>query len=171
MARAHQAPEDLPAVLLRAKAVLVRRNRHMPLLAPLSDGPYFVLTRSCDFFRLQMGGRTDTVSTSRRKPCMDPAAPPAAPPHRGRPPVQQRDATFHWPPVAPPQARWAVPPVPSATYARTLAAARPSSPPVPVAGTVFPHGQGFFARSDPGQPSTPAIWPQRQQQPPATLDL
>jgi hypothetical protein len=80
MARAQQAPEDLPADLLHAEVVLVLNDGHVPPLAPLYDGPYRVLTRSRNFFRLQMGDRTDTVSTSCLKPCLDPAAAPAGPP-------------------------------------------------------------------------------------------
>jgi hypothetical protein len=83
VARSQQAPEDLPVDLLRAEAVLVHRDCHVPPLAPLYDGTHRVMTRSRDFFRLQMGDRTDTVSTSRLKPCMDPAAAPIAPPRRG----------------------------------------------------------------------------------------
>jgi hypothetical protein len=71
VARAQQAPEDLPADLLCAEAVLVRRDDHVPPLEPLYNGPYRVLTRSRDFFQFQMGGGTDTVSTSRLKPCLD----------------------------------------------------------------------------------------------------
>jgi hypothetical protein len=48
---------NLPVDLLRAEAVLVHRDGHVPPLAPLYDGPYRVLTRSRDFFRLQMGDR------------------------------------------------------------------------------------------------------------------
>jgi hypothetical protein len=44
VARAQQAPEDLPVDLLRAEAVLVRRDGHVPPLAPLYDAPYRVLT-------------------------------------------------------------------------------------------------------------------------------
>jgi hypothetical protein len=73
VARAQQAPEDLPADLLRAEAVLGRRDIHEPLLAPLYDGPFHMLTRSRDFW-FQMEDRTDTVSTSHIKPCLDPAA-------------------------------------------------------------------------------------------------
>jgi hypothetical protein len=126
----------------------------VPLLAPLYDGPDQVLTRSCDFLRLQMGDRTDTVSTRCLKPCLDPAAAPATPPRHGHPGGQQKEVTFRWPPVAPPLARLAMLPASTATStapARTLAAARPPSPLAPGALTVFPHGQGFFARPDPGQ--------------------
>jgi hypothetical protein len=80
VAQAHQAPEDLLTDLLRAKEILVRLDGHVLPLAPLYNGPYRVLTRSLDFFRLQIGDRTDTVSTSGLKPCMDPVAAPAAPP-------------------------------------------------------------------------------------------
>jgi hypothetical protein len=78
--RAQRAPEDLPANLLRAEAVLVRCDGHVLPLEPFYNGPYRVLTRSCNFFRLQIGGRTDTVSTGRFKPCLDPAAAPVASP-------------------------------------------------------------------------------------------
>jgi hypothetical protein len=78
VALAHQAPEDLLADLLHAKVVLVCRYDHLPSLVPLYDGPYRMLTRSRDFFCLQIGNRTNTVSTSRLKPCMDPAAAPVA---------------------------------------------------------------------------------------------
>jgi hypothetical protein len=159
VARAHQAPEDLPADLLRDEAVLVLHDGHVPPLVPLYDGPYLMLTRSCNFFRLQISDRTDTVFTSCLKPCTDPAAAPAAPHRCGCPPGQQKDITFCWPPVATLPVRLAVPHAPSATpTAQTLVAAGPPSPPVLGAGTVFPHSQGFFACSDPGQeqqPSTP----------------
>jgi hypothetical protein len=117
VARTQQAPEDLSADLLLAEAVLICRDSHMPPLVPLYDGPYRVLTRSRNFFRLQMGNRTDTVSTSRLKPCMDPAAAPATPLPHGHPPGQQKDVTFRWPTVALPPARLATPPAPSAAPA------------------------------------------------------
>jgi hypothetical protein len=37
----------------------------------LYDGPYCVLARSCDWFRVQVGDKTDTISTSHLKPCLD----------------------------------------------------------------------------------------------------
>jgi hypothetical protein len=43
-----------------------------------------------------------------------------------------------------------------AVPARALAAAGPSSPPVLGAGTVFPHGQGFFCMAGP-QPGAAAL--------------
>jgi hypothetical protein len=112
VARAQRAPEDLPADLLRAETVLVRCDGHMPPLELLYDGPYCMLTKSRDFFQLQIGGRTDTVSTSCLKPCLDPAAASAAPPQFARPPGQRREVTFRWPPMVPMPARLASPPAP-----------------------------------------------------------
>jgi hypothetical protein len=57
------APQELPAELLLAKHVLVRRDGHVPPLAAAYDGPFLVLERSLRFFKLQIGDRVDTVST------------------------------------------------------------------------------------------------------------
>ena len=76
----------LPAALLSATYVLVRRDGHVPPLTPLYDGPYKVLQRSLHIFRLQIGNRQDTVSTSRLKAVQeDPDVGPAEPRPRGRP--------------------------------------------------------------------------------------
>ena len=64
--------------------VLVRADAVRPPLAPRYDGPYAVIARGDQFFTLQMGDRTDTVSTSRLKPAPNTAT-PAIPPRRGRP--------------------------------------------------------------------------------------
>jgi hypothetical protein len=86
VAWAHEAPEDMPADLLRAAVVLVLCDGQMLHLEPLYDGPYLVLTRSRDYFRLQIG---DSL-----KPCTDSAAAPAALPRRGHPLGQRKDVTF-----------------------------------------------------------------------------
>jgi hypothetical protein len=78
-------PDELPAELLRAPVVLVHRDGHVLPLEPLYGGPYHVLACSRDWFRLQVGDRTDTISTSCLKPCLDLSAPPAEPRRRGRP--------------------------------------------------------------------------------------
>ena len=58
----------------------------MPPLEPLYDGPYKVLQRSLHTFRLQIGNKQDTVSTSRLKAVQeDPDVQPAVPRPRGRP--------------------------------------------------------------------------------------
>jgi len=80
-------PPSLPEELLLSKFVLVQVNGVQPPLAPLYDGPYLALERSLHYFKLQMGPRTDTVSTHRLKAChAPPDAVAALPPRRGRPP-------------------------------------------------------------------------------------
>jgi len=79
-------PLELPEELLLTRFVLVRRDAVQPPLSPLYDGPYLVLERSVRFFKLQIGDRTDTVSTLRLKACRTPPdAQAALPPRRGRP--------------------------------------------------------------------------------------
>jgi hypothetical protein len=96
----HSSPEPvgLPEDLLLARYVLVRRDGHQPPLSPAYDGPYLVLERSLRFFKIQIGGRADNVSTLRLKPCHTPPdtqVEAADPPRRGRPPK-------NGPPTAPP---------------------------------------------------------------------
>jgi hypothetical protein len=67
-ARAQDMLDELPADLLHAPAVLVRRDVHVSPLELLYDGPYRMLARSRDWFRIQVGNRTDTISTSHLKP-------------------------------------------------------------------------------------------------------
>jgi hypothetical protein len=79
-------PASLPEDLLLARHVLVRRDGSQTPLAPLYDGPFLVLERSLRFFKLQIGQRTDTVSTLRLKACRSPPdIAVAEPPKRGRP--------------------------------------------------------------------------------------
>jgi hypothetical protein len=85
------APDELPPDLLQAKYVLVRRDAQHHSLQPAYEGPYLVLKRSRNAFLLQLGGRTDTVSTHRLKAAYVPDNVGAAePPRRGRPPVQRQ---------------------------------------------------------------------------------
>ncbi len=60
------APVELPADLLQADFVFVRRDGHVPVLAQLYDGPYTVLARSRETFQLWMGSRCDNISTSQQ---------------------------------------------------------------------------------------------------------
>jgi transposase InsO family protein len=84
----HDAPATLPADLLQAEMVFVRNDAKQPPLSPVYSGPYRVLERSLRYFKLQIGDRTDTVSTLRLKAAYLPAsAVPAVPPRRGRPPA------------------------------------------------------------------------------------
>ncbi len=111
------APSALPEELLLARFVLVRRDGAQLPLSPIYDGPYRVLERSAHFFLLEMGDRTDKVSTLRLKAARTPAdTEPAkqprwgrpvaqAPPDRATPPKQRgrpRQVTFSLPPTAPP---------------------------------------------------------------------
>jgi hypothetical protein len=111
------APSTLPEELLLARFVLVRWDGAQPPLSPIYDGPYRVLERSTHFFLLEMGDRTDKVSTLRLKAARTPAdTEPAKPPHRGQPvaqaplvrapPPKQRgrlpQVTFSLPPTMPP---------------------------------------------------------------------
>jgi len=135
-------PEELPADLQEARHVLVLRGGHVPPLAPLYDGPYEVLERTPRFFKLQVGPRTDTVSTGRLKPFSAIAVTPAAPPRRGRP----KKVRFLLPDPA------------------SVAAAPPAAP----RGTVFP-GNARPGFCTPPGPSTGRS--QRQRRPPARLNL
>ena len=92
-AAARQPPPRLPDDLARATMVFVRRDGHVPPLQPLYDGPYAVIRRSLHHFTLRIGDKVDKVSTLRLKPCTDPAAPPALPRVRGRPPAAVRSGT------------------------------------------------------------------------------
>jgi len=95
-------PPVLPDELLRARFVLVRRDAVQPPLQPLYDGPYPVLERSLRFFYLQLGDRTDVVSTSHLTAChAQTDAASAVPPRRGRPPILRRPRD----PAAPPARR------------------------------------------------------------------
>jgi hypothetical protein len=85
------SPEALPEELLLTRFVLVRRDAVQPPLSPLYDGPFLVLERSLHFFKVQLGSRTEIISTQRLKPCHTPEdAQPAEPPRRGRPPNAAR---------------------------------------------------------------------------------
>jgi hypothetical protein len=61
------APEAFPKDLLLARHILVRRDGATPSLTPIYDGPYLVLERSLQFFKLQIGNKTNNVSTLRSK--------------------------------------------------------------------------------------------------------
>jgi hypothetical protein len=101
-AQARDMPDELPANMLHAPAVLVHLDGHMPPLEPLYNGPYHVLARIRDWFRIQVSDRNDTIFTSHLKPCLDPSAPTAEPRRQGRPSGPPTMVTFRWLPVDPP---------------------------------------------------------------------
>jgi hypothetical protein len=83
------APSTLPEELLLARFVLVCRDGMQPPLSLVYDGPYRVLEQSTHFFLLEMGKKTDKVSTLQLKAAQTPAdTEPAKPPRRGRPVAQ-----------------------------------------------------------------------------------
>jgi hypothetical protein len=130
------APQELPAELLLAKHVLVRRDGHVPPLAAAYDGPFLVLERSLRFFKLQIGDRVDTVSTLRLKACTSPSdVPVAQPPRRGRPPAAaaERAAPVSTPPQRAQRRR-------RVTF-RCPVVTPPPSPPSPPAQRLHPSGR------------------------------
>ncbi len=95
------APSTLPEELLLARFVLVRRDDAQPPLSRIYNGPYRVLERSTHFFLLEMGERTDKVSTLCLKAARTPADTETAKPRRRGRPVEQA------PPVrGPPPKQW-----------------------------------------------------------------
>jgi len=144
-----ELPEDLPPDLWAADRVWVRRCGHVPPLTPLYDGPYAVNKRSLRYFQLQIGGKEDSISTSRLKPCSS-STPTAAPPTRGRPRLH---------PIADP------PPPPTLRRRRRV---RFNLPPAAAdSGTVFPvQPDRFFERPE---EATNSRYPRRQRGPPPHL--
>jgi hypothetical protein len=142
-AAARQPPPRLPDDLARAPMVFVRRDGHVTPLQPLYDGPYAVIRRSLHHFTLRIGDKVDKVSTLRLKPCMDPAAPPALPRVRGRPPAAVRFRDF------PPPGPW-----------RPAAYTSPQSYQLNRAGNRFPlaRRQGFL-HAPPPFSTTPPLRP------------
>jgi hypothetical protein len=77
-----------PTALMEASNVYIRRRGAITALAPLYTSPYKVLVRQAKFFKLEIGGRQETVSVDRLKPHLG-LAPvvSAAPPVSGQPPA------------------------------------------------------------------------------------
>jgi hypothetical protein len=87
-------PSALPPDLAAAEFVFVRRDSVAPPLTPPYSGPFRVLRRSLHTFQVQVGNRTETISTHRLKTCVSSSDTAAAePPRRGRPPLSHPGAT------------------------------------------------------------------------------
>jgi hypothetical protein len=83
------APTALPKELLLARFVLICRDVGQPPSAPIYDSPFRVLEWSTHLFLLQIGDRTDRVSTLSLKLARTPAdTEPAQPLRRERPVAQ-----------------------------------------------------------------------------------
>jgi hypothetical protein len=154
-----QLPDELPADLLSAPLVWVRRGGVIPPLHPLYDGPYTVLRRGLRSFTIRVGTRDEVIAVSRLKACTAADATPGSPRRRGRPPgshpgnlAATKRVSFSDPLVSTPSS-WA--------------------PPRDGPGTVFLPGEEVFARPGPAAPSQvpQTRYPTRQRAPPKRLDL
>jgi hypothetical protein len=90
----HQLSSTSHASLLQAEFMYVKRGLAVPSLAPLYAGPYKVVERGEKYFRLDMGGHTEAVSTDWLKPHLG-SSPlqPARPPKIGQPLAADFSAT------------------------------------------------------------------------------
>jgi hypothetical protein len=69
------SPGELPEPLQTARAVWVFKKGPLKPLEPLYSGPFQVLEKQREYFKIKMGDQVDTVSTSRLKvACMPPGA-------------------------------------------------------------------------------------------------
>lgn len=84
---------SLPINLQSSEYVFIRRDAHCTPLQRPYEGPFHVLEKGPKFFKIDFGGKADTVSVDRLKPAhLDPEQPVqvAKPRRRGRPPTKQR---------------------------------------------------------------------------------
>ena len=78
--------------LMTSDFVFVKRMAHAHPLAPQYLGPYKVLERKSNVFKLQVGNKTEIITIHRLKPCFsDLPVQPASPPKRGRPVAAPKD--------------------------------------------------------------------------------
>ena len=82
------------AALQRAAFVFVRSPPNSPALTPAYRGPYRVEKRGQKVFVLQVGGRFESHSVDRLKPCLAASPTAAMPPKRGRPPAVSGVSSF-----------------------------------------------------------------------------
>jgi hypothetical protein len=81
-----ELPSELPAELLSAPLVWVRRGGVVPPLQPLYNGSYAVLRHGPCSFTIRVGSRDEVVAVSHLKACTAADATPGSPRRRGRPP-------------------------------------------------------------------------------------
>jgi hypothetical protein len=80
-------PTALPPDLATAEFVFIRRDSIAPPLTLPYSGPFKVIRRALHAFQVQIGNRSETISTHRLKSCVSsPETAAAVPPRRGRPP-------------------------------------------------------------------------------------
>jgi transposase InsO family protein len=83
----HASPSNGGGKLRDARFVFIRSPPAAPALSPAYRGPYLVLERGDKFFKVQIGGKADSVSVDRLKPYLGGEVTAADPPRRGRPPA------------------------------------------------------------------------------------
>ena len=84
---------SLPKDLQSSDYVFIRRDTHRTPLQRPYEGPFHVVAKGPKFFKIDFGGKTDTVSVDRLKPAhLDPHQPVqvAKPRRRGRPPTKKQ---------------------------------------------------------------------------------
>lgn len=80
-------PALVPPALASSKYVFLRRDAHRTPLQNPYEGPYRVIEHGDKFCKIDMGGRTETISVDRLKPAkVTDDVVVALPPRRGRPP-------------------------------------------------------------------------------------
>jgi hypothetical protein len=174
-------PSELPAELLSAPLVWIRRRGAVPPLRPLYDGPYAVIRRGGRSFTLQIGSREEIVAVSRLKACTTADAAPGSLLHCGRPLGKRPGGSAA---AKRPNGSAAAKRV---SFAHPLASTPSMAPLRNGPGTVFLPSAEVFARPGPAAPPTspqqrnpprqrtppqnPPRYPQRQRSPPQRMDL
>ncbi len=153
-------PSELPAELLSAPLIWIRRGGLVPPLKPLYDGPYTVLHRGPRSFTIRVGSQDEVVAISRLKACTAADAMPGSPHLHSRLPG------------SPPSSLAATTRV---SFSDPLVSSPFSSPALPPdgPGTVFLLGKEVFAPRGLGAPSQPpqTRYPSCQRALPQRLDL
>ena len=92
--------------LYSSEYVFVKRLAHAPPLSSQYLGPYKVLERKVNTFKIRVGDKDDLISVFRLKPCFSEGpVQPGIPPRRGRPPRQPPEQTTPSRPACSPQRR------------------------------------------------------------------
>ena len=86
-ARHGTAPASVPAGLQQAKFVFVHRDAHRNSLQCPYEGPFRVIENGSKTFKIDMGGRTETITVDRLK--LDAGSPVQLAQPRPRPPSRQ----------------------------------------------------------------------------------
>jgi hypothetical protein len=156
-----ELPSELPAELLSAPLVWVRRGGLVPpTFQPLYDGPYSVVRRGPRSFTIRVGPQDEVVAVSHLKACTAADATPGSPCRRGRPPSSRSGGL-----AATKGVSFSDPLVSSPSSSPALSQDDP--------GTVFLPSEEVFARPGPAAPPQPPQmrYPSRQRAPPQRLDL